>query len=155
MRFRLQFYLNLLLLLTTINVTKSTVVHSFFRLLSSEQSTTGIVGKEVTTLSVRECSLWLVNIDIFLLHNKDVSPIIKRPFLPFYFTNFSLNFRCLNDYECKAYQHNVSSIGNCILIYKNSSADDGLTFSSTGQTSVYSKGSLYKAKSHSMKQVNA
>ena len=50
--------------------------------------------------------------------------------------------RCLYDAQCEAYQHTGSPPGNCILIYKNSTVEDGQTFLPAEQTAVYSKDSL-------------
>ena len=47
--------------------------------------------------------------------------------------------RCLNDVQCEAYQHTGTRPGNCILIYRNSTAENGQTYSSFQQTSLYDR----------------
>ena len=58
-----------------------------------------------------------------------------------HFIFFSLaEFSCSDDFECKAYQHTEIGPGNCILIYNNSTENDGHTFRSAGGFSIFKKG---------------
>ena len=48
--------------------------------------------------------------------------------------------RYSNAPECEAYQYSGSRPGNCILIQKNSTTENGQTFLSYGPTNIYKKG---------------
>ena len=54
----------------------------------------------------------------------------------------ALILRCWRDAECDAYQYKATGPGNCLLILKASSEDDGYSFLSTEQYSVNKKGSV-------------
>ena len=51
----------LLVLLMTVYVAQATVVQTFYKIVNSGENITGQGGQKVTSLSVRECSVRLVN----------------------------------------------------------------------------------------------
>ena len=56
------FNLTLLVLLSYVYVAQDTVIQTFYKTVNSGQTITGQLGQEVTSLSVRECSVRLVRL---------------------------------------------------------------------------------------------
>ena len=62
-------------------------------------------------------------------------------------SNIKIFFRCSGDLQCGAYEYSRTGQRNCVLIHRNSTAEDGLTFSTNGQKDLYKKGMYNSIKS--------
>ena len=135
---RLQFNRIVLVLLVTICAAGVNIELRKYTKLGPGQNIKGTILAELTSKSKLKFFRWV---------SKNIRPLTSQcRFMISFFISLqcSLPFRCSRNDEYDAYQYTGTGPGNCLLIHRNSAAENGLTFTSNGKLFTYTKGSCLR-----------